>query len=234
MLFDLFGTLIPAGSRDERDAVAREMAQVLDVEQAAFADLVRATFDDRLRGRLGSLPESVRRLAERLGARPSDSAVDAAVELRLGLTRSLHRGTWAVPVLAELGRRRIARGLVSDCSAETPLVWPQGPLATHVDAISFSCLTGHRKPEPEAYLTATRRLGVEPSECLYVGDGGSRELTGARALGMTVVRFAAPDQDPGDAVDQDAEWTGDVVSDLGELLRPTSALMLRSARETAR
>lgn len=69
---------------------------------------------------------------------------------------------------------------------------------------------------------ATRALGVEPGECLYVGDGGSRELTGAQALGMAAVRLAAPEEDPADAVDHDAAWTGDLVSDLGELLRRTS------------
>ena len=43
------------------------------------------------------------------------------------------------------------------------------------------------------YLTACERLRVEPEECLYVGDGGSRELTGAAAVGMTAVRLVAPD-----------------------------------------
>ncbi|HEU4674997.1 MAG TPA: HAD family hydrolase [Motilibacteraceae bacterium] len=217
MLFDLFGTLIPTGSRDERDAVATRMAQVLDVDPGAFAELVRATFDERCRGRLGSLPESVRRLAERLGAHPSDAAVDTAVQLRLELTRSLHRGAWALPVLAALARLGFARGLVSDCSAETPLLWPDSPLAPYLDAVSFSCLTGHRKPEPEAYLTATRALGVDPRECLFVGDGGSRELTGAAALGMTAVRFAPPGHPLGEAVDVDADWVGVELGDLGEL-----------------
>jgi protein-tyrosine phosphatase len=35
----------------------------------------------------------------------------------------------------------------------------------------------------------TTALGVAPSECVYVGEGGSDELNGARALGMTTVRI---------------------------------------------
>ncbi|MGN6332671.1 MAG: HAD family hydrolase [Motilibacteraceae bacterium] len=218
MLFDLFGTLIPAGGRGERDSVAARMAHVLDVDPGELAELVRATFDARCRGRLGSLPESVRRMAERLGAHPSEAAVDAAVELRLEPTRSLHGRTWAVPALAGLARRGIARGLVSDCSAETPLLWPDSPLAPYLDAVSFSCLTGHRKPEPEAYLTATRALGVDPHECLFVGDGGSRELSGAVALGMTAVRFTPPGRTEGDTVDMEVRWEGGRIGDLAELL----------------
>ena len=44
-----------------------------------------------------------------------------------------------------------------------------------------------RKPDPRLYATAARRLGVGPGECWYAGDGGGRELTGARRAGMRPV-----------------------------------------------
>ena len=43
------------------------------------------------------------------------------------------------------------------------------------------------------YSAATARLDVEPGSCLYVGDGGSHELSGAAAVGMTPVKLAAAD-----------------------------------------
>ncbi len=211
VLFDLFNTLVPGGSREERDEVSRRMAEMLGVEPDALADLVRRSFDDRTRGRLGDLRETVLFLASRLGATPPSNAIDGAVALRLKMTHALHARTWAVPALDELGRAGILRGLVSDCSAETPAIWAESPLSPHLEAVSFSCHTGYRKPEPGAYLTAARALGVEPSECLFVGDGGSYELTGATALGMSAIRFIPPGESRGDSIDEDANWLGDVI-----------------------
>ena len=50
------------------------------------------------------------------------------------------------------------------------------------DAVKIS------KPDPEIYRRAMQALNVTPQECLYVGDGGSHELTGARDLGMQAVQ----------------------------------------------
>lgn len=97
-------------------------------------------------------------------------------------------------------------------------MWPTSPLSTQFDAVSFSCVTGHRKPEPESYLTAIRQLGVEPEECLYVGDGGSQELTGAADLGMDVYRFRADNRILGDVVDQDHSWSGPALTDFESLV----------------
>ena len=33
-----------------------------------------------------------------------------------------------------------------------------------------SCLTGVRKPDPQAYLGAVEALGVEPADCLFIDD----------------------------------------------------------------
>lgn len=214
VLFDLFNTLVPGGSREERDHVSRRMAEILGVPPAAFAERVRATFDDRARGRLGDLHRTLAHLVGGLGATPSAEAIDAAVALRLDLTRSLHAQTWALPALVELERLGVLRALVTDCSAETPMIWQESPLSRHLDAVSFSCVTGHRKPEPEAYLHAVEALDVEPSECIFIGDGGSHEPSGAAALGMRAIRFAPRHELAGAVIDQDSGWTGPYLEDL--------------------
>lgn len=217
MLFDLFHTLVPGGTRSERDEVSRRMADVLGVEPDRLADLVRHTFDHRTRGRLGDLTETVTWLAGELGAAPVEAAIRAAVELRLAMTRRLLERTWALGVLGELRHAGLLLGLVSDCSAETPATWSGTELSAHFGAVSFSCLTGHRKPEPEAYLVAAHELGVRPEECVFVGDGGSQELTGAASLGMTVHRYRHPGTDPADAIDEDHAWEGPTVTALEDV-----------------
>jgi putative hydrolase of the HAD superfamily len=218
VLFDLFNTLIPGGTTAERDATSARMGALLGVDQRQYAVLFRATFDERTRGRLGDLRQTTTMLARQLGAAPLPGAVSAAVQVRLDLNRGLQARTWAVPALAALREMEVPCALVSDCSAETTMMWPTSPLAPYMAATSFSCVTGYRKPAAEAYLTATDALGVRPGDCWFVGDGGSRELSGAEALGMTAIRYIPSADLDGESIDGDADWSGPTVTDLLDIV----------------
>ena len=87
--------------------------------------------------------------------------------------------TGSLEVLASLKSKEYKIGLISDCTAETPLAWQNTPFAPFFDATVFSCRAGIKKPDPRIYEMATTRLGVGPQYCLYIGDGSSRELSGA-------------------------------------------------------
>jgi putative hydrolase of the HAD superfamily len=122
----------------------------------------------------------------------------------------------AVEVLTALRAKGLRIGLLSDCSAELPELWADLPLADLVDEPVFSALVGERKPHRAMYTTVCERLGVEPTECLYVGDGGSNELTGATAFGMRAVLIADADWATGHRFDSD-DWHGESVADLSEV-----------------
>ena len=47
---------------------------------------------------------------------------------------------------------------------------------------------GVTKPDPEIFKRVMDALGVSADECLYVGDGGSKELFAARDVGMKTVQ----------------------------------------------
>ncbi|HEX4221616.1 MAG TPA: HAD-IA family hydrolase, partial [Pseudonocardiaceae bacterium] len=129
----------------------------------------------------------------------------------------------AVEVLTTLRADGLRIGLLSDCSADLPELWPGLPLAGLVDEPVFSARVGERKPHPKMYTTVCQQLGVEPEECLYVGDGGSNELTGASAFGMRAVLIADADWATGHRFDSDDDWHGETITDLTEvpaLLRP--------------
>ncbi len=79
--------------------------------------------------------------------------------------------------------------VLSVCSEEVPRDGRETELAGLFDAETFSVDCGLMKPEPEIYLRTARALGVEPADCLFVGDGANDELDGARRVGMTPVLF---------------------------------------------
>ncbi|HEX6845099.1 MAG TPA: HAD-IA family hydrolase [Actinomycetota bacterium] len=64
---------------------------------------------------------------------------------------------------------------------------------------AISGIEGVEKPEPEIFLRALARAGVEPGEAVYVGDNPEFDVVPAAALGMTPVlidrRERFPDHD---------------------------------------
>jgi putative hydrolase of the HAD superfamily len=197
------------------------MAADLFVDPERFAAAYADSYRERFTGALGSLEDTITALAARCGGTPSPEAVRAAAGRRVEATRrALESSATTLAVLDGLRGRGISLGVVSDTSAETPALWPGSPLARRITVTAFSCVLGVRKPDPEIYLAAVRALGVPAADCLYVGDGGGGELTGAAALGMDVVRLRVPGDDPGHRYDDDAAFSGPEITALTGLLKP--------------
>ena len=54
---------------------------------------------------------------------------------------------------------------------------------------------GWRKPNPTIFHEALRRLSLEPSEVLFVGDRAEIDVFGAKRVGMTAA-WVNPDRAP--------------------------------------
>ena len=81
-------------------------------------------------------------------------------------------------------RRRGGVTVVSNTTHEEVSAWDSCKLADLIEDPVFSFRVGAMKPEPAIYAEALRRVGCTASEAVFVGDGGSSELAGARRLGM--------------------------------------------------
>jgi HAD superfamily hydrolase (TIGR01509 family) len=96
----------------------------------------------------------------------------------------------AVAVLKGLRERGIRTGIASNAPFPPEMMQRQlrtVGFAPHLDAAVFSSEVGRRKPAPELYLAALRRLEVGPSEALFVGDRADWDYEAPRALGMRAV-----------------------------------------------
>ncbi|HEY4454218.1 MAG TPA: HAD family hydrolase [Pseudonocardiaceae bacterium] len=217
VVFDYFGTLTPTLSRIASSVDQPQIADILGVDRDAVNEWWGQTYPDRSTGRTGTGIDTMRLLARTLGGNDSDEAVLAAQAIRLATyaTMAQPRAN-AAEVLQSLRAKGLRIGVLSDCSAELPELWPDLPLADYVDEPVFSALVGERKPHRAMYGTVCERLGVEPGECLYVGDGGSNELTGATAFGMRAVLIADEGWATGHRFDSD-DWHGESIADLAEV-----------------
>jgi HAD superfamily hydrolase (TIGR01662 family) len=62
-------------------------------------------------------------------------------------------------------------------------------LAEHVALVAVSADYSVRKPNPLLFETAAARLGIRPEDIWFVGDRLDTDIAGAKAAGMTAVRF---------------------------------------------
>ncbi|MEJ3743225.1 HAD family hydrolase [Actinomycetes bacterium KLBMP 9797] len=217
VLFDFFGTLTCSVRRGPLHAT---VARSLGCDTTSLFAVLDQSFYARARGQFGSPEAALRWVCEQAGSRPPQPALRAAAAVRVAAVQAdTTLRPDAVPTLRALRARGLRTALVSDCSYELPVFLPHLPVAPLLDATIYSVEVGQCKPAPEMYLAACERLEVRPEQCLYVGDGGSRELTGAASVGMTAVRLAAPDLAGHLVFNADHEWDGPSVPSLAAVVR---------------
>jgi putative hydrolase of the HAD superfamily len=182
VIFDLWDTLALWPS-DAFERVKRELARHIDDFESVWDTTYRAR-------QTGAIEAYFR------GLGLDEEAVADCLRLRSAFTRgALVPRDGAIDTLDELKRRGFKRGVISVCSSDVEEAWGETELAPHVDDVVLSCAVGLSKPDPRIYELACERLGVEPGECVFVGDGANDELAGAQRVGMRAVCILPPGLD---------------------------------------
>jgi putative hydrolase of the HAD superfamily len=149
------------------DAVLRMFRE----DPAALAELRKLET-----GRI-SEDEFERRFAERLG-------LDDATDLIDSMFRGMKPSEPMVAAVLAARASGVHTGLVSNSWSTSH--YDRDMLTQLFDVAVISAEVGMHKPQPEIYLLASQRLGVEPERCVFVDD--LREnCAGAEAVGMTAI-----------------------------------------------
>jgi putative hydrolase of the HAD superfamily len=92
-------------------------------------------------------------------------------------------------VVLELDKRGYVLGIIANTITETEIPdWLEhDQLTGYFKAVVLSSKIRFRKPGPEIYWEAARRIGVEPSHCVYVGDNPKRDVVGTRRAGFGMI-----------------------------------------------
>ena len=122
----------------------------------------------------------------------------------------------AVDTLKRLREGGLKIGLITVCTEDIELLWPESEFAGLFDAEIFSSSFGASKPDPRIYLACCEQLGVEPADAVFVGDGANDELAGARRVGMEAILIHRPGEDP--LWPELRAWDGPRVTSIPEVL----------------
>jgi len=186
ILFDFGGTLDAAALTWKERLFQLCGAEGVVVPPERFDPLFYGA-DDALVGALPatlSLDETVRRLVTGLGTalglscgRPADRIVTRFLD---GAPHSAcHNGA----LLSDLSRR-YPLGIVSNFYGNLTAVCDDLGIRSLFRVIVDSQVVGCRKPDPRIFRHALEELGVASGDATFVGDSPSRDMAGARGVGM--------------------------------------------------
>ncbi len=217
VVFDLFNTLTPPVDDAAFKTARIEMARAVGADPDAFSHAWSASWRERYDGTFPTVQACVRGVCEALGAHAEEAAIEEASQIRIDCARRAVRPRAdAVATLARLRGLGLRTALISNCIPEIPLIWPATPYAGAIDEPLFSCEEGLTKPDPAIYLRACERLRVDPTDCVFVGDGAQGELSGAQRVGMHTILITTPGRTAPKFSEQDS-WRGEAIDALSEL-----------------
>ncbi|MBQ3127072.1 MAG: HAD-IA family hydrolase [Clostridia bacterium] len=187
VIFDLFETLVTEWGHEK--LTKRQISEMLGLPEQAFSDAMEALDVPQYRGRI-TYADSLRQIGRTLGCELPETLIAQVIEKRRQTKAAcfdlLH--PQILPMLEALRGAGYRLAILSNCSDEEVDAVRGHALARAVDAVLLSHEVGLCKPEPEFYRLAAETLGTACGDCVYIGDGGSRELYGAAEVGMRAGR----------------------------------------------
>jgi putative hydrolase of the HAD superfamily len=179
-LLDLYDTVARTHWRDFSQRIAAELAIDMSTLYRAY-DLTRP---DRSVGAFEGPEGDMASIVEAAGIEPSPTLIDKLVEMERSFSETgIELWEDSLPVVLELRDRGVKTALISNCSHATRGIVERLGIVEAFDLVVLSFEVGLRKPDPEIYREALRRVDVAAERAVFVDDQPAY-CDGAAALGI--------------------------------------------------
>lgn len=188
VVFDLFHTLVDtehlrADGFDELTSIAA----ISGVEHGSLSTFWTETYLERETTTI-DLVDLVQRWCDGVGVRLSPAQrVDVDAVLGVCKDEALRSPVPAIVSLLGSISDDVPIGVLSNCHEREVRHWAESPLAPHVSAFGRSSRIGVMKPHPLPYRWILEKIRGDAGTSIYVGNGSSDELLGAREAGFGTV-----------------------------------------------
>jgi putative hydrolase of the HAD superfamily len=186
VIFDLYHTLT---ATEITSPNGLSTAAILGISKELWNEHLMEKSRERLTGLVKDPYAIVRSLADAIVPSIPDELIRQAVNHRMkrfedSLELMPLESVNAIRQLKDQGKK-IA--LVSNADVMETKGWVKCPAASFFDVVIFSCEVGYMKPDIEIYKLCIDKLGEKSQDCVFVGDGGSKEFIGAKQLGIETI-----------------------------------------------
>ena len=187
VIFDLYETLITEWV--SRKYLSSQCAGDLGIDPALFRELWNSHHHAMDTGRL-TYRQVLAEIMCAAGKTPDDALINACEKKRIAGKNDCFTviDESILQMLSSLKLQGLKLCLCSNCSADEVEGLFTSALLPCFDTVILSYQVGLVKPDKQIYLHCANALSVLPEECLFVGDGGSKELFGAQSAGMHPLR----------------------------------------------
>lgn len=187
VIFDLFETLITEWGH--KKYTKNEICFDLGIEREKFDLYWNEKEKERYIGKI-CFADSILYVCEKCGKHIDNSTLSCITDKRIKTKSSCFEyvNPDVFQLLDDLKAMGLRLAIISNCSSEEVTVIKQSKIYTYFDQVVLSYEVEVQKPESCIYKETANLLGVAPSECFFVGDGGSNELEGAKLTGMKPIQ----------------------------------------------
>ena len=191
VVFDLWGTLF-RNYYDHDEFVAKASAVLGKPFNPRLYEEVRST-------RTGiSTEDAAKQIIERHGLEPTPELMGTYLQLWfefINAKKELYPDS--IETLKAVKAKGFKIALLSNCGETTLKFVQDSNLKDYVDVLHLSCLTGHIKPDRDAFDGVLADLKVKPGEAVMVGDNIEHDIRPAKAFGMKAVLVNRDGSKPG-------------------------------------
>ena len=188
IFFDLFFTLvIPRYEENEENNEYYELCISKEKWDEMAEDEV--LYYERASGKIKDASDIIRKILNKCGINKNESDIERIAKKRINrFERSLSNvETNIIKTLEVLSENTKRMCLISNADVIDKFGWASSPIKKYFEEAIFSCDIGVLKPDKRIYEIALRKMGIEPKKAVFIGDGGSEELRGAKDLGMHTI-----------------------------------------------
>ncbi len=197
VFFDLYHTLVRyEPPREELQARALKdfgievkpevfRRPLVTADEFIYQEIARCSLSKRLE------EDKMALYAQYQGIVLKEAGIEATERLILGLLGKMRQFDMklvlfddVVPALTALKGKGLTLGLISNIDRDITSLLDETGLPSLLDVVVTSQESGFNKPQPEIFQEALRRVGVQASEAIYVGDQYQVDVGGATGAGM--------------------------------------------------
>ena len=218
LLFDLFHTLT---AKESIWPNLPSTSEILGLPSEEWNRQLLEKSRDRLIGQIKDPVAIIERMAHSIDPNLPMTVIEKAARNRIArfenaLISIPDRTVMALKRLRAAGKKIC---LISNADAMEIAGWRKSPICDLFECAVFSCDVGFAKPDKEIYEIGLKRIHQTPENAVFIGDGGSNELYGAKQVGLSTVMVAGvireiwPEQI--DAHRKDADY---IIEEIDELI----------------